>query len=484
MFEYIGLKNIDLLELWETARSWAQTELWENGGLIELVIVAVSILISAFIYTFIRRRLIVGIEKSQWPLQVKHMAGNLRKLVLPILSLIFIFIGTAIISSNFAGNFDVTLNIGIMKVLLAWIVIRTAVQFIENTVIRNIFALIIWIVLALSILGVLEQTTDVLDSIGFSIGEFRLSALAVIKGTLSIFILLYLAIFFSGFVENRVFKAKSLTRTSQVLMAKIIRVSLIVMALFIAITSAGIDLSLFAVFGGAVGLGIGFGLQKGISNLFSGMLLLMDRSIKPGDVIELPDMQTFGWVNEMAARYTEIITRDNKSVLIPNEDFITQRVVNWSHGNSLIRVSLDFGVSYSSDMEQVVAIAIKAAQIPERVVSFREPVCWMTEFGDSSVNFKLRFWIKDAEQGITNVKGQVMMELWKALKENKINIPFPHREVFIHEAKEPAKSPKKKTGAKKDTVAKKEGKKVETEAEKQSEIPPEKPESKPPAEIA
>ena len=214
------------------------------------------------------------------------------------------------------------------------------------------------------------------------------------------------------------------------------------------------------------------------------MLLLMDRSIKPGDVIELPEMQTFGWVNQMAARYTEIITRDNKSVLIPNEDFITQRVVNWSHGNSLIRVSLDFGVSYSSDMEQVVAIAIEAAKKPERVVSFREPVCWMTEFGDSSVNFKLRFWIKDAEQGITNVKGQVMMELWKSLKENEINIPFPHREVFLHEVKEPAKTQKKKAPVKKDESAKKDEKRTETQAEKASEVPPDKPGSKPPAEIS
>ena len=483
MFEYIGLKNFDLQELWESISNWAQTELWENGGLIELIIVAISVLISAFIYTLLRRRMIVGIEKSQWPVQVKHMAGNLRKLVLPILSLIFIFIGTVIISSDFAGNFDVALNIGIMKVLLAWIIIRSAVQFIENSLIRNIFALIIWTVVALSILGVLDQTTDALNGIGFNIGEFRLSALAVIKGVLSIFILLYLAIFVSGFVENRVFKAKSLTRTSQVLIAKIIRVSLIVFALLIGVTSAGIDLSLFAVFGGAIGLGIGFGLQKGISNLFSGMLLLMDRSIKPGDVIELPEMQTFGWVNQMAARYTEIITRDNKSVLIPNEDFITQRVVNWSHGNSLIRVSLDFGVSYSSDMEQVVAIAIEAAKKPERVVSFREPVCWMTEFGDSSVNFKLRFWIKDAEQGITNVKGQVMMELWKSLKENEINIPFPHREVFLHEVKEPAKTQKKKAPVKKDESAKKDEKRTETQAEKASEVPPDKPGSKPPAEI-
>ncbi len=452
MFKNLSIKNLDLSEIWASVHAWVQKELWDNGALIELVVVGVSALIGAFIYTFIRRRLINAIENSNWPVRVKHITNNLRKLVFPSLTLILIFIGTTVIASDFAGAMDITFNIGLMKVLLAWIIIRAAVLFIENTWVRNIFAVTIWTVLALSIFGVLDETTSTLDGIGFTIGEFRLSALAVIKGALSIFILLYLAIFVSGFAESRVFKSKGLTRSSQVLIAKIIRVTLIVVALFIGITSAGIDLSLFAVFGGAVGLGIGFGLQKGISNLFSGMLLLMDRSIKPGDVIELPDMATFGWVNEMAARYTEIITRDNKSVLIPNEDFITQRVVNWSHGNSLIRVSLDFGVHYNSDMEQVVDIAIDAAKQPERVVSFREPVCWMTEFGDSSVNFRLRFWIKDAEQGITNVKGQVMMELWKGLKKNNIQIPYPHREVFVHDvppdtAPKP-KKPKKKVPAK------------------------------------
>ena len=186
---------------------------------------------------------------------------------------------------------------------------------------------------------------------------------------------------------------------------------------------------------GAIGLGIGFGLQKVVSNLFSGFLLLMDQSIQPGDVIELESSGTFGWVNNMAARYTEIVTRDNKSYLIPNEELVTQRVVNWSHGNKLVRVEVLFGVHYDSDPHEVIRIAVEAATKPERVISNREAVCWLKEFGDSSINFALRFWIKDADQGITNIKGEVLLALWDAFKANNIAIPYPHREVFIHQAK-------------------------------------------------
>src|SRR5262249_14360429 len=153
--------------------------------------------------------------------------------------------------------------------------------------------------------------------------------------------------------------------------------------------------------------------------------------IEPGDVIELESNGTFGWVHYMGARYTEIITRDNKSFLIPNEDFITQKVVNWSHGNSLIRLECKFGVHYDSDPHQVIALAMKAAATPARVVDNPKPVCWLIALGENALEFSLRFWIKDAESGVTNVKGEVLLALWDAFKEHGIKIPYPHREVFV-----------------------------------------------------
>ena len=248
---------------------------------------------------------------------------------------------------------------------------------------------------------------------------------------------MYAASMLGNISDRQINKISSLSPSSRVLITKIARVFLVIAALLIGITTAGIDLSLLAVFSGAVGLGVGFGLQKGISNLFSGMMLLIDESIKPGDIIELPaadgSTATFGWVNHMGARYTEIVTRDNKSFLVPNEDFITQKVVNWSHGNTLVRIKTSFGVHYDSDPHLVKKIAEDATKTVERVVENPSPMCWLVEFGDSSLNFSLRYWIKDAEKGVTNTKGQVMMALWDAFKEHGIKIPYPHREIYMHD---------------------------------------------------
>jgi len=330
------LQNFDISALLSGILNWMSTMLLSAEAIYQLSVLGISATLAFFLYRIIKPRALKKLDGFTMPIAVRRIVKNLVRLIYHFLVLILIFIGAQIGSVENVW-YDTSLLEAVMKVLFAWIVIRLAVQFITNNAVRNLFATIIWIIAALSIFGVLEPTTKALDAIGYNIGDFRLSALAVIKGLLSIFALLYLAFLGSNFAEGRIKRVSSLTRSSQVLISKVIHVTFIVIALIIGITSAGIDLSLFAVFGGAIGLGIGFGLQKGISNLFSGMLLLLDRSIKPGDVIEIPDIGTFGWVNHMAARYTEIVTRDNKSFLIPNEDFITQRVINWSHGNKLVR---------------------------------------------------------------------------------------------------------------------------------------------------
>ncbi len=419
-------KTRDLIIKWSDNNVWTYTTLYQG-----LLIIA-SFIIGAVLHRLLRKRINATIENAKIPTAARRIFQNLAKLLLPILTLIILFIGIQIFGVE-SMHMKTGIAQGVFKVLLAWVAIRTAVQFIANNAIRNYFAFTIWTIAALSIFGLLDHTMVALDAFAFSIGDFRLSALAVIKSILMIIALMYFAIFASGFAEKKIFEVRSFTRSSQVLLAKVIRITLIVFALLIGVTSAGIDLSLFAVFGGAIGLGIGFGLQKVISNLFSGMLLLLDRSIKPGDVIEIPDIGTFGWVNNMSARYTEIVTRDNKSFLIPNEDFITQRVINWSHGNSLVRIHLSFGVHYNSNPHKVMEVAIEAAKTPARVVDTPAPVCWITELADSSVNFDLRFWIRDAAEGVANVRGEVFLALWDAFKENGIEIPYPHREVFVHQ---------------------------------------------------
>ncbi|MBL4590042.1 MAG: mechanosensitive ion channel [Alphaproteobacteria bacterium] len=378
-------------------------------------------------------RLIHWVDRSGLNFRIRQTLKSLTKLILQVVAVFLIGIFLKIQTvGNFAGSTSVE-SVSI-NLLMAWIVIRSAAQIIGNSFARQTVVITAWAIAALSIVGLLDETVSLLEGIGFSIGDSQVTALAVIKAVILIFTLLYAALFLATLLDRRMSKASSLTPSSRVLITKILRVFLIGMGLLIGITSAGVDLSLLAVFGGALGLGIGFGLQKGVSNLFSGILLLLDKSINPGDIIELQN-GVFGWINEMGARYTSVVTRDNKSYLIPNEDFITQQVINWSHSDTLVRMEVEFGVHYASDPHVVRKIASEVAVLPDRVVNDPAPVCHLSEFGDSSLNFKLRFWITDAEEGVTNVKGQVLLGLWDAFKENNIKIPYPHREIYIRNEK-------------------------------------------------
>lgn len=421
--------SMQLIDIQKQLVEWFIANVWTVDCGVQVILLGTSFVLAFILKNLIKPKLNDVINKLNIPFRVTEILYSLLKLTFPLLAMFFIFLGTKIAGPAGLG-FSVSFATATVKLLLAWVFIRMIAQMIEHRFARNIIAFTVWGLAALSIFGVLEQTMATLDAVGFNIGDFRLSALSVTKGVLGIFILLYGALFLANLTDKRLSTVRSLTPSSRVLISKISRVVLVVTAFLIGITSAGIDLSLFAVFSGAVGLGVGFGLQKVISNLFSGMLLLLDQSIKPGDIIEMDG--TFGWVNHMGARYTELVTRDNKSYLVPNEEFITQQVINWSHGNTLVRVETTFGVHYDSDPHEIKRLAIEAATKPDRVVDSPTPVCHLVEFGDSSLNFVLRYWIKDAEKGLTNTKGDVMLALWDSFKEHNIDIPYPHREVFVH----------------------------------------------------
>ena len=213
----------------------------------------------------------------------------------------------------------------------------------------------------------------------------------------------------------------------RVLAVKVLQVIAFGAAFFIGLKMVGVDLTGLAVLSGAIGVGLGFGLQKVVSNLVSGIIILLDKSIKPGDVISIGD--TFGWINALGARYVSITTRDGKEYLIPNEDLITGQVVNWSHSNDFVRLDIHFGTAYHDDPHEVRRLAIEAAKSVDRVLSSRPPVCHITGFGDSSVDYILRFWIRDPTGGLTNIRGNVYLALWDAFQEAGISIPFPQREV-------------------------------------------------------
>ncbi|MCB1474960.1 MAG: mechanosensitive ion channel [Rhodobiaceae bacterium] len=311
----------------------------------------------------------------------------------------------------------------------AWVAIYFVARLVPNRLLFWMITVGAFSIAALSIVGLLNPALDALNAVGFTIGETRYTALSVLKAIFLVTLLLIAASRLGRFSETALKKTSDLSPSAAVLIAKIIRMLLFVIAIVAAMSAAGIDLTGIAVLSGAIGVGIGFGLQKVVSNLVSGFILLLDRSIKPGDVIELGE--TFGWIGSLGARYVSVVTRDGKEYLIPNEDLITQRVINWSFSNARVRLEVRFGVSYQADPHEVRKIAVEAAKGAKRVLEAPAPVCHLAEFGDSSVNYLLRFWIEDPAFGVANIRGEVLLGLWDMLHEKGIEIPYPKRDVAI-----------------------------------------------------
>lgn len=320
----------------------------------------------------------------------------------------------------------------VLSLSLAWLVASVLSRVLHNRLAARLLGWLIWIYAALVILGISDETAAFLDSLAIPLGAIRFSALMLLKAAVLLVATVWLAVVIGNYVDERVRISEDLTPSIRVLVGKVAKIGLVLVAGAVVLSAVGVDLTALTVFSGAIGVGLAFGLQKVVSNFVSGIIILLDKSIKPGDTISLEG--TFGWIRELRGRFVSVVTRDGREYLIPNEDFITQRVINWSFSDNLVRLDVDFGVSYDADPHKVSELAIEAAISVGRVEADRRPVCWLTGFGDSSLNFVLRFWIRDPQQGLTNVRGKVLLALWDTFKKNGIGIPYPHREVIVREA--------------------------------------------------
>ncbi|WP_149778373.1 mechanosensitive ion channel family protein [Roseovarius litoreus] len=320
------------------------------------------------------------------------------------------------------------------ELALAWLLIALITRFILNGFLRAVVRYAAWTWVTLRILGLTDEARGLLDSAAIQLSGMRLSLWMVLQAVAVVAILLFVARFVSRVTSAQIRRNDEISPSMQVLAVKLLQVSLYGAAFFIGLRAVGVDLTGLAVLSGAIGVGLGFGLQKVVSNLVSGVILLLDRSIKPGDVISLGE--TFGWINSLGARYVSITTRDGREYLIPNEDLITGQVVNWSHSDEYVRLDIHFGTAYSDDPHKVRRIAVEAAKSVDRVLEFKPPVCHIVGFGDSSVDYILRFWIRDPTAGLTNIRGNVFLALWDAFRDNGISIPFPQREVKLLEGSE------------------------------------------------
>jgi len=237
------------------------------------------------------------------------------------------------------------------------------------------------------------------------------------------------AVWLSGLIEQYLRRMPQLNISLRVALGKISRVILLTVAFLMALTEAGVDLSSLTIFGGALGVGIGFGLQKIVSNFISGFILLGDRSIRPGDVITVGT--NYGWVKELRARYIVVINRDGVETLIPNENLVTTDVINWSYSDRKVRVRIPVQISYDDDPEQAMAIMAQAATVNPRVLANPEPGVRLIEFADSGIALELRVWLSDPEEGIGNVRSDINLAIWHGFKRAGITIPYPQRDVHL-----------------------------------------------------
>ena len=329
---------------------------------------------------------------------------------------------------NAAGNRADLLRLA-ESLALVWVLIRLSSMLVRDERIARAVAVLAWIIAALNIAGLITPVIGLLDAMAVPVGNFRVSLLLVLKGAVTLGVFIWLANAISRLADQRLRFFTPLTPAVQVLASKLVRMTLLTLAVVLALGSIGIDLTAFAVFSGAIGVGVGFGLQKVVSNLVSGVILLMDRSIKPGDVIEIDG--TYGSVSTLNARYASVQTRDGKEYLIPNEDLITQRVTNWSFSSDLIRLHVKAGISYQSDPHEAIRLAVEAVRDVPRVLAEPAPNCLLVAFGESTIDLELRFWIRDPANGTANVRSQVMLNMWDLYQQNGIELPNPQRDLTL-----------------------------------------------------
>jgi small-conductance mechanosensitive channel len=314
------------------------------------------------------------------------------------------------------------------KLALAWLAIRLVTSVIRNEFFVRLVSLSAWLVAALSIIGQFGPTVDALDSVSVVLGGLRLTPLLLIKLGVLLSVALWLTNVASNFAESRITRSGDLTPSIQVLLIKMIRLALMIFAVTAVMSAVGINLSALAIFSGAAGVGIGFGLQKIIANFISGIILLADKSVKPGDLVTIGDSS--GRISAMKTRYISVAAGDGREFLIPNEDLVTQKVTNWTYTDKNTLVKVNFGTNYDADPRLVCKLAIDIAATAPRALKGRPPGCILVEFAEAGMKFSLTFWIADPD-GMDTVKSDVMLSLWEAFKREGIRVPYPVREIRV-----------------------------------------------------
>ena len=361
---------------------------------------------------------------------------SLQRIVFPLSMLLGTVVGKAILQ-----HFDLPVLLLKLAVplLLSLAVIRLAVYVLRKAfdprpqmkAWESIISTSIWVLVAMHLLGWLPEVASTLDAVGYTFGSVRISLFTVLELIVAVAVLMVCAAWLSRAIEQGLSGSQHLSPSVKVGLGKTLKFLLYTLAVLLSLNAVGIDLSALTVFGGALGVGIGFGLQRIASNFISGFILVFDGSIRPGDVISINEK--FGWVQELRARYIVVRDRDGVETLIPNENLITTEVINWSYSDPRVRLKMPVQISYDDDPEQAMQIMVEASSVAERVLQDPAPAARLIGFGDSGIDLELRVWIRDPQQGVANVRSDVNLAIWKGFQAAGISIPFPQQDVRVKE---------------------------------------------------
>ena len=390
---------------------------------------------------------LAAVTHKKWQLFIARLLGNLDKhdfvqfllrgsnrIAFPMSMLLYL-IATRFVIEQFGINVAVLniftpLLLSMAAITFTIFVLRTG--FSPSPALKaweGFISLSVWSLVALHLIGWLPDIIQALDDLAINFGESRLSLLAILELLLAIVFFFVMASWLTRLIEKQAIRSPYINASMRVMLTKISKFALYGLAVLFALKSVGIDLTAFAVFSGAIGVGIGFGLQRIFSNFISGFILLFDRSIRPGDVISIGDR--FGWVQSLHARYVVVKDRDGVETLIPNENLITSEVTNWSYTDRAVRTRIPVQISYNDDPEFAMNLLIEATNDKPRILKKPEPAARLLGFGDNGIDLELRIWINDPEEGVANVVSDVNLSIWKSFKEHNISIPFPQRDVRI-----------------------------------------------------
>lgn len=417
--------NNEIMQIWLELLGDLSTRvvLWQ-------VVVIVLALVTAWLTNGLVKNYIMQYATESWKVGV----GGIKRVLFPLTSLLVVALGELILHQwQHVGLLKLS-----VKLLWAMAAIRLLVYalryvFVSGSWMRTLESLIsttIWAVLAMHLTGVLPDIIQALDDVSFHLGKNHVSLLLIIQAVITIFVTIVVALWVSRLIENRLMATEQINMNVRVLINKIIRIFLITVALLMTLSALGLDITLLSVFGGALGVGLGLGLQKIAINYLSGFVILLDNSMNIGDVITADNH--YGVVSELRSRYMVLRKLDGTQVIIPHEILISNAVINHSFSDRKSSVQMPIQISYESDLDQAMQLMADVASQHPRVLADPKPTAVIKGFGDSGIDLSLNVWIEIIpETGTTQLQSDIYLQVWREFQQHGISIPYPQREVRV-----------------------------------------------------